>query len=310
MVNEFWNRNFECVSFVPSGPGYEGISPEQQACTVKGSVPGQDFVSGAAFVRTTYGYEWSNRWRNFAIILAITIALFAAHLVMSELVASARSKGEVLVFTRSKIHNKAKRSGADEETGAVTAHQGGKDSDSNESEHQVQKHASIFHWEAVNFEMQIKGETRRILDSVDGWIKPGTLTALMGVSGAGKTSLLDVLASRTTTGVITGRMLVDGRDRDDSFQRQTGYVMQQDIHLNTSTVREALEFSAILRQPPEYSHKERVAYVDDIIRLLEMEEYADAIVGVPGSRLNVERKMISQPRRFIAPTDKPQNARG
>jgi len=291
MVNEFWNRNFECASFVPSGPGYEDISPEQRACAVKGSVPGQDFVSGAAFVTTTYSYEWSNRWRNFAIIIAITIALFAAHLVMTELVASARSKGEVLVFMRSKIRGKTRKSEADEERGAVTAHQSRRTSDSEKTKHQVQEHASIFHWEAVNFEVQIKGETRKILDSVDGWIKPGTLTALMGVSGAGKTSLLDVLASRTTTGVITGRMLVDGRDRDDSFQRQTGYVMQQDIHLDTSTVREALEFSAILRQPPEYPHRERVAYVGHVIRLLEMEEYADAIVGVPGSGLNVERKM-------------------
>lgn len=85
-------------------------------------------------------------------------------------------------------------------------------------------------------------------------------------------------------------MLVDGRDRDDSFQRQTGYVMQQDIHLETSTVREALQFSAVLRQPLEYSHAERLAYVDHVISLLEMEEYADAVVGVPGSGLNVERK--------------------
>jgi hypothetical protein len=46
-------------------------------------------------------------------------------------------------------------------------------------------------------------------------------------------------------GVISGNMLVDGRERDESFQRKTGYVMQQDIHLETSTVREALEFSAI-----------------------------------------------------------------
>jgi ATP-binding cassette subfamily G (WHITE) protein 2 (PDR) len=50
------------------------------------------------------------------------------------------------------------------------------------------------------------------------------MTALMGVSGAGKTSLLDALATRTTMGVISGEMLVDGRPRDASFQRKTGYV--------------------------------------------------------------------------------------
>jgi ABC-type multidrug transport system ATPase subunit len=91
-------------------------------------------------------------------------------------------------------------------------------------------------------------------------------------------------------GVITGDMLVDGRPRDESFQRKTGYVQQQDLHLHTSTVREALEFSALLRQPPQYSRAEKLAYVDTVIDLLNMREYADAIVGVPGEGLNVEQR--------------------
>ena len=87
--------------------------------------------------------------------------------------------------------------------------------------------------------MSIKKKTRRILDHVDGWVKPGTLTALMGVSGAGKTTLLDCLADRTTgIGILTGEMLVDGKLRDESFQRKTGYSQQQDLALETSTVRE------------------------------------------------------------------------
>lgn len=85
-------------------------------------------------------------------------------------------------------------------------------------------------------------------------------------------------------------MLVDGRPRDESFQRKTGYVQQQDLHLHTSTVREALEFSALLRQPPQYSRAEKLAYVETVIDLLNMREYADAIVGVPGEGLNVEQR--------------------
>lgn len=85
-------------------------------------------------------------------------------------------------------------------------------------------------------------------------------------------------------------MLVDGRPRDESFQRKTGYVQQQDLHLHTSTVREALEFSALLRQPSQYSRTEKLAYVETVIDLLNMREYADAIVGVPGEGLNVEQR--------------------
>lgn len=105
---------------------------------------------------------------------------------------------------------------------------------------------------------------------------------LQGVSGAGKTTLLDVLATRVTMGVVTGDVLVDGQPRDDSFQRKTGYVQQQDVHLPTSTVREALQFSAILRQPAHLSRQEKVAYVEEVLELLGMQSYADAVVGVPG----------------------------
>jgi len=66
-------------------------------------------------------------------------------------------------------------------------------------------------------------------------------------------------------------MLVDGRPRDASFQRKTGYVQQQDLHLETSTVREALNFSALLRQPAHIPRAEKLAYVDDVIKLLDME---------------------------------------
>ncbi|EEB88372.1 hypothetical protein MPER_13827, partial [Moniliophthora perniciosa FA553] len=108
----------------------------------------------------------------------------------------------------------------------------------------IEKQTAVYHWEDVCFDVTIKGEARRILDHVDGWVEPGKLTALMGASGAGKTTLLDVLANRASTGVISGSMFVDGKPRGDDFQRKTGYAQQQDVHLATSTVREALIFSA------------------------------------------------------------------
>lgn len=179
MVNEFNGRRFECSAFVPSGPSYENVAPEQRACAVQGSQPGANYVGGTAYVETAFQYHYENRWRNYGIIVVITLALLVAHLVMSELVASERSKGEVLVFRRSKMKTKAKPAPADEEAGSASAHIGEKVDSSVRSEHNVQKQVSIFHWEKVCYEVQIKSEIRKILDNVDGWIKPGTLTALM-----------------------------------------------------------------------------------------------------------------------------------
>ena len=289
MVNEFSGRSFDCAVFVPSGPGY-GSGLANKVCTSVGSVAGQQRVSGDALINQTYQYYASHRWRNLGILFAFMAGLMLAYLGAAEYISAKKSKGEVLVFRRG--HAPAalmKKSADDAEAGAGNAVAAEKSQRQDVSDI-IQKQTAIFQWHDVCYDIKIKNEDRRILDHVDGWVKPGTLTALMGVSGAGKTTLLDVLATRVTMGVISGEMLVDGQQRDSSFQRKTGYVQQQDLHLETTTVREALNFSAILRQPAHVPRAEKVAYVDEIIKLLEMEDFADAVVGVPGEGLNVEQR--------------------
>ena len=69
-----------------------------------------------------------------------------------------------------------------------------------------------------------------------------------------------------------------------------GYVQQQDIHLPTQTVREALQVTANLRRPMEVPDTEKDAYVEAVIEMLEMEDFADALIGVPGAGLNLEQR--------------------
>jgi ATP-binding cassette subfamily G (WHITE) protein 2 (PDR) len=290
MINEFHNRNFTCSNFVPNGNGYVngGLST---ICSAVGSTPGSNIVSGDAYINSAFQYYASHKWRNIGILFVFIIGIMIIYLVAAELVQAKKSKGEVLVFRRG--HTPAgllKATANDEEAGTVNAPGVLKQDKAQHAAEIIQKQTAVFSWRDVCYEIKIKGETRQILNHVDGWVKPGTLTALMGVSGAGKTTLLDVLATRTTMGVITGEMLVDGRQRDQSFQRKTGYVQQQDLHLSTTTVRESLNFSALLRQPAHVSRKEKLAYVDEVIKLLDMEDYADAVVGVPGEGLNVEQR--------------------
>jgi ATP-binding cassette, subfamily G (WHITE), member 2, SNQ2 len=113
---------------------------------------------------------------------------------------------------------------------------------------------------------------------------------LIAESGAGKTTLLNCLAQRVSTGVVTGEILIDGRPLPRSFQRSTGYVEQIDVHEPTSTVREALQFSAMLRQPKEISRKEKYEYVEKVIKLLELEDIAEAIIGIDGVGLSSEQR--------------------
>jgi ATP-binding cassette subfamily G (WHITE) protein 2 (PDR) len=288
MINEFHNRDFSCSVFAPTGPGYANVASTNKVCTAVGSVAGSAVVNGDAYINSSFDYYHAHKWRNLGIVIAIMIGLCTAYLVAAELVSAKKSKGEVLVFRRGHIAEAEK---TDAEAAAIRKAGVVKENEKSAIVSDViQKQTAIFSWRDVCYDIKIKGEPRRILDHVDGWVKPGTLTALMGVSGAGKTTLLDALATRTTMGVITGEMLVDGEMRDQSFQRKTGYVQQQDLHLSTTTVREALNFSAVLRQPGHISRKDKLAYVDEVIKLLEMEQYAEAVVGVPGEGLNVEQR--------------------
>ena len=296
MINEFHNRNFTCSSYVPAGGNYDNVASENHVCSAVGALPGASIVSGDAYIESSFGYMHAHKWRNFGIIIAFIFFFMMTYLSAAEYITAKKSKGEVLLFRRGHTPASVKKSNPDDEESAPA--DAGRPSSAekihkkqDEGTAHIQEQTAVFSWRDVCYDIKIKSENRRILDHVDGWVKPGTLTALMGVSGAGKTTLLDVLASRATVGIVSdGEMLVDGRQRDESFQRKTGYAMQSDIHLSTSTVREALSFSALLRQPASIPRKEKLAYVDEVIKLLDMEEYADAVVGVPGEGLNVEQR--------------------
>ncbi|KAG9231760.1 putative ABC transporter CDR4 [Amylocarpus encephaloides] len=293
MVNEFHDRNITCSQFVPAGGAYDAAPPSERICATTGAAAGANYVDGDVYLMVNYKYSYSHLWRNLGIMFALMVVGCAIYLTATEYISAKKSKGEVLLFTRGNVPDIGSTK-ADEETQVDervnTEMVLARTKTVPDAPASIQKQTAIFHWDDVNYDIKIKNEPRRLLDQVDGWVKPGTLTALMGVSGAGKTTLLDVLASRTTMGIVTGEMLVDGHQRNTGFQRKTGYVQQQDLHLATTTVREALAFSAILRQPKKTPYNEKVAYVDEVIKVLEMEAYADAVVGVPGEGLNVEQR--------------------
>ncbi|KAL5822738.1 hypothetical protein ACOSQ4_020638 [Xanthoceras sorbifolium] len=144
-------------------------------------------------------------------------------------------------------------------------------------------------------EMKALGVTEdrlQLLRKVTGAFRPGVLTALMGVSGAGKTTLMDVLAGRKTGGYIEGHVRISGfPKKQETFARISGYCEQTDIHSPQVTVKESLIYSAFLRLPKEVSYNEKMVFVDEVMELVELNNLKNAIVGLPGiSGLSTEQR--------------------
>ncbi|CAI5700434.1 unnamed protein product [Peronospora effusa] len=143
-------------------------------------------------------------------------------------------------------------------------------------------------------------ETIDLLKGISGYALPGTITALMGSSGAGKTTLMDVIAGRKTGGKITGQILLNGYPATDlAIRRSTGYCEQMDIHSESATFREALTFSAFLRQGVDVPDSYKYDSVNECLELLDLHPIADQIIRGSSveqmKRLTIGVELAAQP---------------
>ncbi|RZC48744.1 hypothetical protein C5167_017175 [Papaver somniferum] len=144
-------------------------------------------------------------------------------------------------------------------------------------------------------EMKEQGFTEnriQLLRDISGAFVPGVLTALMGVSGAGKTTLMDVLSGRKTGGIIEGNISIGGYPKSqETYSRISGYCEQTDIHSPQITVEESVIFSAWLRLPSDISSNTKNAFVSEVLETIELDGIKDALVGIPGvSGLSTEQR--------------------
>jgi ABC-type multidrug transport system ATPase subunit len=147
---------------------------------------------------------------------------------------------------------------------------------------------------------------KQILTGISGAVHPGELMAIMGASGAGKTTFLDILARKNKVGATGGDFYLNGEKiRDDEFKSVIGFVDQDDTLLPTLTVHETILDSALLRLPKEMSRASKEQRVEDVERQLGIyhirnqkigsEETGRGISGGEKRRVGIACELVTSP---------------
>ncbi|XP_005179747.1 ATP-binding cassette sub-family G member 4 isoform X1 [Musca domestica] len=169
------------------------------------------------------------------------------------------------------------------------------------SQQQQQRQSDLrLHFSNVNYvHKQCKSITTQILNDACGEFKSGRLTAILGPSGAGKTSLLNALSGFKASGV-TGNIELNGKPRNIvEFRRMSSYIPQNFAMLDLLTVQETLRVSTDLKLPAETTIKEKDKIISNILEMLNLTHSRNTLVqnlsGGEYKRLSIGVEMVTNP---------------
>ncbi|CAJ1979273.1 unnamed protein product [Sphenostylis stenocarpa] len=157
--------------------------------------------------------------------------------------------------------------------------------------------------------LTLKGKNKHLLRCVTGKLYPGRVSAVMGPSGAGKTTFLSALTGKATGCHTTGQIHINGQESSiRSYKKIIGFVPQDDIVHGNLTVEENLWFSARCRLSADLPKEEKVLVVERVIESLGLQAIRDSLVGtvekrgISGGqrkRVNVGLEMVMEPSLLI-----------
>jgi ATP-binding cassette subfamily G (WHITE) protein 2 (SNQ2) len=185
---EFHGLQFACSlsSIIPNGPSY--INAVFQSCAIPGSTPGSLNVDGDAYIAQKFGFYYSNVWRDFGILILFAVAFAIIACVLSEIFDWSNGGSGAIEYR--KAPRNLSRKGRDEEEHGVECDSGSLPSLSSKEKMRkgVPSSKEVFTWRNLEYSIEYEGGRKVLLNKVSGYCRPGEMTALVGVSGAGKTT--------------------------------------------------------------------------------------------------------------------------
>lgn len=201
MANEFAFMDLQCDPPYLV-PGLPDAQPQYQSCALQGSQPGETSVAGSSYIQEAFSYSRSHLWRNIGFLCAFFLFFVCLTVLGMELMKPNAGGGAITVFKRGQVPKKVEASietggrekKHDEESGGPTSHlttdmamPDGNNEKQEKSDpmQQVAKNETVFTFQDINYTIPYEKGERRLLQDIQGYVRPGKLTALMGASGKG-----------------------------------------------------------------------------------------------------------------------------
>jgi len=179
MENEFSRLNLTCTSesLIPSGKGYTNI--ENQVCTLPGSTAGTTKVAGSAYLIKGFSYYPKDLWRNWGLIMALAAVFLILNTTLGEWLTFEGGNTTNVFLKQNKKREALNRA-------LITKRESRRKADSGAQSPDAEiaiASKSFLTWEGLHYDVSTPSGSKRLLDNIYGYVKPGELTALMGASG-------------------------------------------------------------------------------------------------------------------------------
>lgn len=176
IANEFHDRNFTCTK-TRTVPPYAQLYNGSSVCSIRGSLENQPFISGDAYISSNYEYYYNHIWRNLGILFGFLVFFISLYLSISNRNMYSTPTSDDLIFRRGHVPKSVLGSG--KTIDITTSSPSLEERTEQETSSTLLDHKSTLSWNSVSYDISVKSGTRRLLEDVSGWVKPGTLTALM-----------------------------------------------------------------------------------------------------------------------------------
>jgi ATP-binding cassette, subfamily G (WHITE), member 2, PDR len=190
-------------------------------CSVPGAVPGETTVSGDAYLQTNFEYSYSYIWRNLGVLIGFWLFFLFTYLFAAGLNIATSDVIESLTFLRGRIP-KCIPGNASFQLGESGPQIHSSQHSKSDLEIRPVPRVKKFSWHDIIYDIGPKNCPKRLLNKVSGYAESGSLTALMGVSGAGNPTLLDALTRRLSAGTVGGHLAIDNVPVGRNFESKIG----------------------------------------------------------------------------------------